>query len=410
MSDVTTQVDAVFRAEYGHVVSTLARLFGDISLAEEAVQDAFAVAVEKWRADGVPPNPGGWIVTTARRRAIDRLRREARRDERHAHAALIYAGGGARPAAAVADDQLRMIFTCCHPALATEAQIALTLRLLGGLTTPQIAAAFLLPEATLAQRIVRAKRKIRDARIPYRVPAAEDLPTRLAAVAAVVYLIFTAGYSGDERAELVRSELCAEAIRLARLLRELLPDTPEVDGLLALLLLTDARRPARLDAAGAMVPLTEQDRTRWDRDSIAEGLGLVRGCLARNEPGSYQIQAAINAVHCSAPTAADTDWGQIRVLYDQLITVEPTPIVALNRAMAVAETDGPAAALALVEELDLPSYQPFHTVRAELLRRLGRYDESIAAYERAIALTGNVVEREYLAAMRRAAGAQRPLR
>ncbi len=410
MSDVTTQVDAVFRAEYGHVVSTLARLFGDISLAEEAVQDAFAVAVEKWRADGVPPNPGGWIVTTARRRAIDRLRREARRDERHAHAALIYAGGGARPAAAVADDQLRMIFTCCHPALATEAQIALTLRLLGGLTTPQIAAAFLLPEATLAQRIVRAKRKIRDARIPYRVPAAEDLPTRLAAVAAVVYLIFTAGYSGDEQAELVRSELCAEAIRLARLLRELLPDTPEVDGLLALLLLTDARRPARLDAAGAMVPLTEQDRTRWDRDSIAEGLGLVRGCLARNEPGSYQIQAAINAVHCSAPTAADTDWGQIRVLYDQLITVEPTPIVALNRAMAVAETDGPAAALALVEELDLPSYQPFHTVRAELLRRLGRYDESIAAYERAIALTGNVVEREYLAAMRRAAGAQRPLR
>ncbi|MFF7212380.1 RNA polymerase sigma factor [Streptomyces sp. NPDC008238] len=401
------EVERIFREEYGRAVAVLVRRFGDIDLAEEAVQEAFTTAVERWPRTGPPPSPAGWIVTTARNRAIDRLRREASREDRQARAALpqdvhdVHESGEEGP---VRDERLRLLFTCCHPALAPAARVALTLRLLGGLTTAEIARAFLVPESTMAQRLVRAKGKIRDARIPYRVPDEADLPERLGAVLAVVYLVFNEGYLPGSGDRLVREELCAEAIRLGRLLAGLMPDEPEALGLLALMLLAQSRRPARTGPDGAAVPLAEQDRALWDRDLVAEGQELVRRCLRRGRPGPYQVQAAISAVHSDAPSAAETDWQQVLALYDRLTALAPGPVVTLNRAVALAEVEGPATALASVDGLPLAGYPAFHAVRADLLRRLGRTAEAAQAYDAAAARTENQAERDFLRRRRAALG------
>ncbi len=390
-------VDEVFRSEAGKAVATLIRLFGDIDIAEEAVQDAFVVATKRWPDEGLPPNPAGWIVTTARNRAIDELRRESGREDRHVRAFELQIQSEPDPVEGpVIDDRLRLIFTCCHPALEPSARVALTLRLLGGLQTGEIARAFLTSESAMAQRLVRAKRKIKAANIPYRVPRDADLPDRLGSVLTVVYLIYNEGYAASTGDELVRSDLCGEAIRLARLLRAMMPDEPEVIGLLALLLLTESRRAARTDGAGSLVMLSDQDRDLWDRELIDEGQTLVRASLRRNRPGPFQVQAAIAAVHSDAADAGDTDWRQIVLLYDRLLTLSPTPVVALNRAVAVAELEGPSQALALLEDLRLDRYHLYHATRAELLRRMGDIEGADLAYERAISMTGNEVERRFL--------------
>jgi RNA polymerase sigma-70 factor, ECF subfamily len=397
----TSEIERVFRSESGRAVATLVRFFGDIDLAEEAVQDAFLVALQRWPEEGLPPSPAGWIITTARRRGIDQIRRESTRDDRQAQAMQLNEPDEPRDLGPVADDQLRLIFTCCHPALAPEVQVALTLRLIAGLQTPEIAHAFLVPEPTMAQRIVRAKNKIKAANIPYRVPEDHELPDRLPPVLAVIYLVFNEGYVASSGDDLVRTELCLEAIRLARLLAQLMPDEPEVLGLLALLLLTESRRAARTDANGALVRLPDQDRDRWDSALIEEGQAIVRELLRRNTPGPYQVQAAIAAVHSDAAGASDTAWDQIVALYDQLYRFVPTPVVALNRAIAIAELQGPEAGLAILDDLDLPQYHLLHAARADLLERLGRDTEAVSAYEEAMGLTENAAERDLLDRRRR---------
>jgi RNA polymerase sigma-70 factor (ECF subfamily) len=389
------EVGRIFREESGRSVATLIRIFGDIDVAEDAVQEAFAVALRTWPRDGLPPNPGGWITTTARNRAIDRLRRQSRERVALSEVAALSPGNDdfsmPKGIGSVQDDRLRLIFTCCHPALSTEAQVGLTLRLLGGLSTQEVARSFLVAEPTMAKRLVRAKRKIKAARIPYRVPEDHELPDRLRPVLSVVYLVYNAGLSST-----AEQGLCSEAIRLARILATLMPDEAEVAGLLALLLLTESRRASRIRPDGSLVLLGEQDRTRWDRALIEEGQAIIRRCLRRNQPGAYQLQAAINAVHADAVTMEDTDWLQIVALYDQLLAVAPTPVVALNRAIAIGEVQGPAAALALVDGLDLDHYHPFHATRADLLRRLGRDSEAASAYERAASLAPTDAERDFL--------------
>ena len=395
--DVRAAITRAHREEWARVVATLARRFGDLDIAEEMTADAFATAVKRWPVDGVPPNPGAWLTTTANRKAIDRLRREARRADKHKEA-LMLLPDTTESLGAIDDDRLRLVFTCCHPALAMEARVALTLRMVGGLTVPEIAHAFLIQEAAMGRRITRAKAKIKVAKIPYRVPSREDLPARVTGVLAVLYLIFNEGYlASDPEKEAIRSDLTAEAIRLTRLVRDLMPADGEVAGLLALMLLTEARRAARVSANGELVTLAEQDRDAWDRELIAEGHALVRARLASGQaPGRYQLLAAINAVHTDARDVRDTDWSQVIALYDQLIRLDPSPIVRLNRAIAVAELDGPGVALVEIEGLPLEGYHAFHATHADLLRRLGRSAESRAAYDRAIGLAGNTAETAYL--------------
>ncbi len=401
---VEAAITRVHHEEWARVVASLTRRFGDLDLAEEMAAEAFATAVERWPRDGIPPNPGAWITTTANRKAIDRLRREAQRDSKHQEALMLHDDSPHAAEGAIDDDRLRLLFTCCHPALAMEARVALTLRMVGGLTVPEIARAFLVQEATMGQRITRAKSKIRAAGIPFRVPDAADLPVRVAGVLAVLYLVFNEGYlASGEEAEPVRRDLTFEAMRMTRIVRLLLPHDGEVVGLLALMLLTEARSAARVSASGELVRLDEQDRGAWDRALIAEGIALVGERLeavAHGEaaPGRYQILAAINAVHTSVPDARDTDWSQVVALYDQLAVIDPGPVVALNRVIAVAELDGPDVGLALVEPLAvaLDAYHAFHATRADLLRRLGRSTEARAAYDRAIELAGNSAEVAYL--------------
>jgi RNA polymerase sigma-70 factor, ECF subfamily len=396
MTDVDEVITRVHREEWARVVATLARRFGDLDTAEEMAAEAFATAVERWPVDGVPPSPGAWLTTTAHRKGIDRLRREARREEKHREALIL--SDTAEPLGAIDDDRLRLVFTCCHPALAMEARVALTLRMVGGLTVPEIAAAFLVQETAMGRRITRAKEKIKAAKIPYRVPSHEGIPSRVAGVLTVLYLIFNEGYlASNPDNEAVRNDLTAEAIRLTRLVHALIPSDGEVAGLLALMLLTEARRSARMSASGELVALDEQDRSAWNRELIVEGHALVRARLASAQaPGRYQILAAINAVHTDARSIRDTDWSQVVALYDQLVRLDPSPIVRLNRAIAVAELDGPQVALAEVEDLPLDSYRAFHATRADLLRRLDRWEESKTAYDRAIQLAGNTAETAYL--------------
>jgi RNA polymerase sigma-70 factor, ECF subfamily len=402
MTLVNEAITRVHREEWARVVASLARRIGDLDLAEEMAAEAFAVAVERWPVDGIPANPGGWITTTANRRAIDRLRRESRRDDKHKEAQMLFDDVPPEPHGAIEDDRLRLIFTCCHPALATEARIALTLRLVGGLTVAEIARAFLVSESTMGQRITRAKGKIKAAKIPYRVPSAADLPARISGVLTVLFLVFNEGYlASDPQQVPIRSDLTLEAIRLTRLLRALLPSDGEVAGLLALMLLTEARRTARVSASGELVTLDEQDRGAWDAALIAEGHALVRERIVsvsagQGAPGRYQILAAINAVHTSARDVRDTDWSQVVALYDQLARIDHSPIVALNRAVALAELDGPEVALAVLDGLDLAGYHPYHAARADLLRRLGRSADARGAYQKAIDLAGNSAEVAYL--------------
>ena len=400
MGDVQEAITRAHREEWARVVAALTRRFGDLDIAEEAAAEAFATAVERWPADGVPPNPGAWLTTTANRKAIDRIRRESKREDKQKEAQMFYDDEPPEPPGAIDDERLRLIFTCCHPALAMETRVALTLRMVAGLTVAEIARAFLVQESAMGRRITRAKTKIKEARIPYRVPAAEDLPGRVSGVLTVLFLVFNEGYlaTGPDT-DPVRHDLTAEAIRLTRLIRTLLPGDGEVAGLLALMLLIEARRTARVSASGELVPLGEQDRGAWNAALVAEGHRLVRERLAaRVAPGRYQLLAAINAVHTSARDARDTDWSQIVALYDQLVHVDRSPIVALNRAIAVAEVDGPEVALAAVDRLEdrLAGYHAYHATRADLLRRLGRSQESRVAYDKAIELAGNTAETAYL--------------